>query len=108
MNFDFPTLIVQPLVRIDHTKLKAKDLQKKIEDQLTDLFKKTKQSNKMYLLHFTEQFLEVQEFTDDSYIIPNYDLLCEAFYDPLGNVFLSYLKMERTKFQVQLNELKNN
>lgn len=108
MNFNFPTMETEPLLKLNYTKIQSSSIQKIFEDKLKKVFQDSKASTKFYLVHITEEFIKVEEFTDESYFITNVDLLAECYYDPLLNPVISYSKLSRVKFSHHLNSLKTN
>lgn len=108
MNFNFPTMEKEPLVKLNYTKIQVSSIQKVFEDKLKQVFKDSKASNKFYLVHITEEFIKVEEFNDESYFVTNVDLLAECYFDPLLNPVISYSKLSRVKFSYHLNSLKTN
>lgn len=108
MNFNFPTMETEPLVKLNYTKIQSSSIQKTFEDKLKKVFQDSKASTKFYLVHFTEDCIKAEEFTDESYFITNVDLLAECYYDPLLNPVISYSKLSRVKFSYHLNSLKTN
>lgn len=108
MNFNFPTMETEPLVKLNYTKIQSSSIQKTFEDKLKKVFLDSKVSTKFYLVHFTEDCIKAEEFTDESYFITNIDLLAEVYFDPLLNPVISYSKLSRVKFSHHLNSLKTN
>ncbi len=108
MDFNFPTMVHEPLLKIDYLRQQPDAIQKKLENSLKKLFKESKGQNKFYLANFNEKSIDVIEFTHDTYFVASMDLLVECYYDPIGNVHLSYSKFIRTMFSKHLESVINN
>lgn len=108
MDFNFPTMIDEPLIRLDYLKIPAKTSQKILEEKLSELFKKSKSDTKFYLATITEKNIEVKEFTNECFIVVSMDILIECYYDPLGNVHLSYYNFNTVKFNSHIEQIKAN
>ena len=108
MDFSFPTMVHEPLLKIDYLRQQPDAIQKKLENSLKKLFKESKGQNKFYLANFNEKSIDVIEFTHDTYFVASMDLLVECYYDPIGNVHLSYSKFIRTMFSKHLETIINN
>jgi hypothetical protein len=107
MNFDFPVLQRTPaaIIKTNHSGSPT-TLVKKIETELTKIFKESKETCKFYLIQITERDVKIEEFTDDSCFCCTTDLLCECYYDPMGKPIFSYLKTDRVKLSNHLISLK--
>jgi hypothetical protein len=107
MNFDFPVLQRTPAatIKTNHSG-SSTTLVKKIETELTTIFKQSKENSKFYLIQITERDVKIEEFTDDSCFCCTTDLLCECYYDPMGKPIFSYLKTDRVKLSNHLISLK--
>jgi hypothetical protein len=101
-------MVHEPLLKIDYLRQQPDAIQKKLENSLKKLFKESKGQNKFYLANFNEKSIDVIEFTHDTYFVASMDLLVECYYDPIGNVHLSYSKFIRTMFSKHLESVINN
>jgi hypothetical protein len=108
MDFNFPTMVCEPLLKIDYLRQQPDAIQKKLENGLKKLFKESKGQNRFYLANFNEKSIEVNEFTHDTYFVASMDLLVECYYDPIGNVHCTYTKFNRTMFSKHLESIIKN
>lgn len=106
MNFDFPTMATVPTVTINKTRAANNvTLVKKIEAELTRLFKQAKSPGKFYLIQMGEDYVRIEEFYENSSFCCSTDLLCEAYADLNGQPVFSYLKLDRVKLSNHLLNL---
>lgn len=106
MDFNFPTVTHEPIIIINYKNGNAAQIQKISEDRLKEHFKSTKAKCKFYLIKFTPETIEIDEFNDDSYFIVNNDFLAEMYYTPTGQIIISYTRFEKTNFKNHLENIK--
>jgi hypothetical protein len=107
MDFNFPTMVNEPLIKLTYFNVSTKLTQKNFEEKLGKIFKETRAQSKYYLAHFGEKFIEVDEFTDESFYVASLDLLVECYYDPNGNVNFAYSKFSKIRFSFHADQVKN-
>lgn len=106
MNFDFPTMPTAPTVTINKTKnANNANLIKKIESEMSRIFKQAKSPGKFYLIQIGESYVRIEEFYENSSFCCTTDLLCEAYTDLNGQPIFSYLKLDRVKLSNHLLNL---
>lgn len=106
MDFNFPTLTEQPVLVINYKKGNSLQVQKMFEERLKEHFKSTKAKCKFYLVKFTPDAIEIEEFNDDSFFVLSNDILAEMYYTPTGQIIISYTRFEKTNFKNHLENIK--